>query len=166
MGMILGFLASGFNGLIVVGVASLFSFLGGGYLGYNYEKNYYEAKIAKDEIGYQAEIDKAREKGARAVAQFVEQLRQEQARSAAYQNQVRAIYAGIQPGNSSSNCYVSYGFIRLFNASASGQGTEPAGTDQLIAPVDLAAVLAASIENHGKYREAAKQIDANRAAHD
>lgn len=166
MGAILGFLATGLNGLIVIAVTACLTFLGGGYLGYSYEKNYYEAKIAKDKIGYQAEIDKEREKGARAVAQFIEQLRQEQARSAAYQSQARALYAGIQPGIGSINCSISYGFIRLFNASATGENTEPTSTDDLIAPVDLATVLATSIENHGKYREAAKQIDANRAAHD
>lgn len=166
MGALLGFLATGFNGLIVIAVSACLSFLGGIYLGHNYEKNYYEAKIAKDQGAYQIALDQEREKGARAVSQFIEQIRKEQALSAYYQNQARALYAHHQPGDSRLNCTVSYGFIRLFNASATGENTEPASTDDLIAPVDLAAVLAASIENHGKYREAAKQIDANRAAHD
>lgn len=166
MGALLGFLATGFNGLIVILVSSGLALLGGVYLGHQYEKNYYEAKIAKDKGAYQIELDKEREKSANAVAQFLDQIRQEQKRSADYQNQARALYAHLQSGDRSLNCSVTYGFIRLFNASATGENTESTSTDELIAPVDLAAVLAASIENHGKYREAARQIDANRAAHD
>ena len=166
MGSLLGFLATGFNGLIVILVSSIGTFLGGIYLGHSYEKNYCEAQIAKDKGAYQAALDQEREKGNQAVATFLTQLREEQKKNAAYQNQARALYAHLQPGSNSLNCSVSFGFIRLFNASATGDNTEPTSTDDLIAPVDLATVLATSIENHGKYREAAKQIDANRAAHD
>jgi hypothetical protein len=166
MGALLGFLATGFNGLIVLVISTAISFMGGAYLGHNYEKNYYEAKIAKDKGVYQEELDKERQKGADAVANFLDKLRQEQKRSAAYQAQARALYDHFQSGGSSANCSVTFGFIRLFNASATGENTEPTSTDNLIAPVDLAAVLATSIENHGKYREAARQIEANKEAHD
>ena len=162
----LAFLASGANSLIAILITAVLSLLGGAYLGHSYEKNYYEAQIAKDKGAYQAALEQEREKGANAVANFIDKLRQEQKRSAAYQAQARTLYDHLQSGSNNLNCSVSYGFIRLFNASATGEITEPASTDNLIAPVDLAAVLATSIENHGKYREAARQIEANRAAHE
>ena len=43
----LAFLASGANSLIAILITAVLSLLGGAYLGHSYEKNYYEAQIAK-----------------------------------------------------------------------------------------------------------------------
>ena len=168
MGTLLGFLATGFNGLIVILVSSGLSLLGGVYLGHNYEKNYYEAKISKDALEKSREYEKAleqdRAKKDFAINQLFEALQDQQAKSSNYQAQAKALRIANANNGSASVCCVSYGFIRLFNASATGQNTEPASSDQATSTVDLDTVLSTIIENHGKYRSAAEQIEAIRAA--
>jgi hypothetical protein len=51
----------------------------------------------------------------------------------------------------------------LFNASATGNDTHPSDFDTTTSSVNLTEVLSAIIENHGKYREAAAQINSIRA---
>ena len=168
MGALLGFLATGFNGLIVILVSSVLSLLGGVYFGHNYEKNYYEAKISKDALEKSREYEKAlaedRAKKDFAIGQLFKALQDEQAKSSSYQSQAKAIRMANTANGGSSVCCVNYGFIRLFNASATGQNTEPVSSDAITSTIDLDTVLAAIIDNHGKYRQAAGQIDAIRAS--
>jgi len=164
----IAFLTTGSNCLVVILVSSVLSLLGGAYLGHNYEKNYYEAKISKDSLeqkeAYEKEFAKKQAQKDLAIAQLFSALKDEQARSAGYQLQAKALYHSNNNGVVSSNCYVSYGFIRLFNASATGQTTEPASSDSITSTVDLDTVLSATIDNHLKYRQAASQIEAIKAA--
>lgn len=146
------------------------SISGGLYFGHSYTKNHYEAKISAEKAGRQEAVTKAvieeQAKNQQATATFISTIRKEQAKSAAYQEQARALYANRPSDNSSGNCAITFGFIRLFNASASAETSEPVGTDTLCSPVDIAAVLSTSIENHRKYLELAGQIEAIKAAND
>ena len=151
----MGWLLGGYNSLIAMAVAAALSFGGGAYIGSKYRTNYYEAKIAKDKEAYQQALDDSKAKFDNATADYFQQVKQEQAKNAKYERQVKNLYSLGSP-----NCNVTYGFIRLYNDSATGSASDPQSTDNLIAPVDLATVLTADIENHGKYREAAAQIEA------
>jgi len=168
MGSIFGFLASGFNGLIVILVSSVLSLLGGVYLGHSYEKNYYEAKISSEKVRNQdainAAIQEEANRSALAVGQLFRALQAEQTKSQAYQSQAKTIFAQTSDGMAGRNCFVPYGFIRLWNASATGETTSPASSDAITSTIDLDTVLSATIDNHGKYREAARQVEAIKAA--
>ena len=141
-------------------VALLISFLGGIYLAYSYQENKYEAKISKEKLASQEAIGKEKARGEAIVATYVERLRAEAKRTNDYGRQAFSLVPPKASGNGS--CYVSFGFIRLFNASATGETTSPASTDNISSTVDIATVLTTVIENHGKYREVAGQIEANR----
>ena len=164
------FLTNGLNALYAILIAAVISLLGGIYLGHNYEKNYYEAKISSEKNARQEAITKAildeQAKNAKATEAFIFTIRREQAKSAAYQEQAKSLYANNGLGVRADNCRVTYGFIRLFNASASGETSIPDSSDSISSPVDLAAVLSTSIENHRKYREVAGQIEAIKAANE
>jgi hypothetical protein len=151
----MGWLLSGFNGLIAFAIAAALAFGGGAYVGSKYRTNYYEAKIAKDKEAYQQALADSKAKFDDATAEYFQQIKQEQAKNAFYTKQVRNLYTLGSP-----NCNVTYGFIRLYNDSATGGSSDPQSTDNITSPVDLATVLSTDIENHGKYREAAAQIEA------
>jgi hypothetical protein len=155
----MGWLLSGFNGLIALFAAVAIAFGGGAYMGSKYRTNYYEAKIAKDKEIYQQALAENKAKFDLATAEYFQQIRQEQAKNIHYERQVKNLYTSGSP-----NCNVTFGFIRLYNDSATGNTSNPQSTDHLIAPVDLATVLTTDIENHGKYREAAAQIEALKSA--
>ena len=148
--------------LIIAAGAVLMSFITGVYLAYNYQKNYYEAKIAKSEASYQKAYAEEKARAEKYSASFFVKSRSERTRTTDYQAQ-KTTAVPVQPLADNSTCVVPYGFIRLFNASATGSDTSPSDTDATPSPVNLAEVLSAIIENHGKYREAAAQIDAIRA---
>ena len=146
------------------------SISGGLYLGHNYTKNHYEAQIAAEKSSRQEAITQAflidQAKTQKATATFISTIRSEQEKSAIYQGQAKALYANSTFGINPGNCAITFGFIRLFNASASGETSFPVSTDALCSPIDLTAVLNTSIENHRKYREIAGQIEAIKAAND
>ncbi|MBU3551389.1 hypothetical protein [Polynucleobacter sp. MWH-Berg-3C6] len=146
------------------------SISGGLYLGHNYTKNHYEAQIASDKASRQEAITQAviteQAKTQKATAGFITSLRIEQGKSAIYQGQAKALYVNGTFGINPSNCAITFGFIRLFNASATGEASLPISTDALCSPIDIAAVLSTSIENHRKYHEVAAQIEAIKASND
>lgn len=154
----MGWLFSGFNSLFVIVIAAALSFGGGWYMGSKYEKNYFEALMAREKDQYRKALAESQLKYDNAAAEYFQRLRQEQAKNAHYERQVKNLYT-----TGADNCRVTYGFIRLYNASATGESTNPQDTDNILAPVDLATVLSTDIENHGKYREAAAQIEALKA---
>ena len=162
----LAFLTSGANSLIAILVTSILSLLGGAYLGYSYQTNYYEAKISKDNLkqkeAYEKDLAEKQAKKDLAIGELFKALQFEQAKNSGYQAQARDLFAMAH--GSSSNCSVTFGFIRLFNASATGQPTEPTSSDSATSAIDLATVLQTVIENNGKYRDAANQIEAIRTA--
>lgn len=139
-------------------IALLLTFLGGIYLAYSYQENKYEAKIAKERLAYQEAISKEKARGEAITATYVERLRAETKRTNDYGKQ--AVSMEKTSGSISDRCFVTYGFIRLFNDSARGTTSEPTSTDSQTSTVDLTTVLTTVIENHGKYREAASQVEA------
>ncbi len=156
------------SAFIAVLIASVLSGASGFYFGSSYRTNYYEAKISKDELSRKQSYEKAlaahQEKSNLAVSQLFKLIQEEQSKNANYQSQVKAIYANASFGMGGNSCYVSYGFIRLFNASARGIQSNPSNTDYLRSPIDLASVLSTIIENHGKYRQVADQIESLKSA--
>ena len=156
------------NTAIALLVSAILSLTGGIYLGHNYTKKSYEAQIAKDSLERKQAYDKALEeqqaKNEKAVDGFVAAIRVQQAKNDEYQAQAKALYANQGLGMGGSTCRVSYGFIRLFNASASNSPSSPADSDSITSPIDLATVLSTVIENNGKYQDAAKQIEAIKSA--
>lgn len=148
--------------LIAAILAVIISFTGGIYLAYNYQKNYYEAKIARTELASQEAIAKEKARGEAETARFFAESRNQRIRTADYQTQINQKHA-TQPVAINNACFVPYGFIRLFNASATGDDTNPADTDSTPSSVELTEVLSTIIENHGKYREASAQINSIRA---
>lgn len=164
MGMILGFLATGFNGLIVLAITACLSLLGGSYLGYTYQKNHYEAKINAEKVATYKALQQTESRNATIVGQYINKIRIEQDKSANYQNQIRHVFSGVNTQSGAAACRVPFGFIRLHNAAASGQTSEPTGTDAIASDVDLATVLSAITQNYGKYRQAAEQVEAAQAA--
>jgi len=151
----MGWLFSGFNSLIVIAIAAALSFGGGFYAGTKYEKNYFEALMAREKDQYNKALAESQLKYDNAAAEYFQRIRQEPAKNAHYEKQVKNLYT-----TGAANCRFTYGFIRLYNASATGDTTNPQDTDNLVSPIDLATVLSTDIENHGKYREAAAQIEA------
>ncbi len=164
------FLTNGLNTLYAILIAAAISLLGGIYLGHNYTKNHYEAQISSEKASRQEAVNKAileeQAKNEKATESFISTIRREQAKSAAYQEQAKSLYAANGIGVRSDNCRVTYGFIRLFNASASGEASLPDSSDAISSPIDLATVLSTDIENHRKYREIAGQIEAIKAANE
>lgn len=154
------------NPVLILIVSTVISFLGGTYVGHNYTQNYWEAKSSKEKSDREEAITKAvaeeAARGAAAVSALFKQLQEEQAKNSGYQAQARALFAN--PSVNGSSCTVTYGFIRLWNDSATGASSQATSTDELASTVDLATVLTATIENHGKYRNAQHQIDAIKAS--
>lgn len=148
--------------LIIAAIVTAVTFTTGVYLAYNYQKNYYEAKIARTELAIQKAIAEEKARGEAETAKLFAKTRNERTRTADYQTQTRTTNA-TQPMASSGTCFVPFGFIRLFNASATGDDTNPADTDSTPSTVELTEVLSTIIENHGKYREASAQINSIRA---
>ena len=146
------------SNIYVTIAAIVLSTLGGAYLAYKYQKNHYEAKITKIEASYAKEIAKQKEEGDKAVARYTENLRAELGKTKDLERQLRQVsYLGSGSGTS---CRVSYGFIRLFNASATGEITAPSEFDSTTSTIELDTVLSTILDNHGKYREAIRQVNA------
>ena len=156
------------SAVIAILIASVLSASGGFYFGSSYRTNYYEAKISKDELtrkqNYEKALSDQQAKNNLAVSQLFKLIQEEQNKNANYQSQVKAIYTNSYFGMGGNSCYVSYGFIRLFNASARGAESTPSSTDYLRSPIDLASVLSTIVENHGKYRQVADQIESLKSA--
>ena len=145
------------NKIAIAGFTLILFFLGGIYFGHSYTKNSYEAQIARKEAIAKQEAINSQAKAQESVASFISNARKEQIKSSSYQADARLAF---NDSSNSSFCLLPYGFIRLFNASATGDQTAQSSTDNITSSVDIATLLSVIIENHGKYREAARQIEA------
>lgn len=146
------------NGIYATIAAVVISTTGGVYVTYKYQKNYYEAKISKAEADYAKAIAKKQEDYDKAIGRYIENVRNERNRVFSLEQQLRQIVSLGDGGNGA--CRVSYGFIRLFNASATGETTEPTRFDATSSSIDLTTVLSTILDNNRKYREAMRQVDA------
>jgi hypothetical protein len=136
--------------LVVAVISSLFS----GYLVYNLTSDYYSAKIEHANNQAIKEKDEIQQKGDRLVAEYVQQINRLGSVNTSLQKQVPAAVRV----NSDPICTVSSGFVRLYNASATGETSSPSGTDGTASEVDLTALLDTLIENNTKYNKVAQQL--------
>jgi len=150
-----------FRNLIITAGAVFFSFITGVYLAYTYQQNHYEAKIAKQEASYQKTFAEEKSRAEKQAASFFAKTRTERNRTTDYQAQ-RSSSVSLQPVVNGGSCVVPNSFVRLFNASATGDDTHSSDFDTAASTVNLTEVLSAIIENHGKYREAAAQVNSIR----
>jgi hypothetical protein len=168
-------LVSGFYAYIITFVAALAI---GGYFGYDFTADHFKAKIAQSSLAAEREKDAIQQKGDQLVAQYVSQLNVLSDNLASIQKQVpkavqiiRTVQVPIDPTKplSPSNaesvvvdddrgCVVSNGFVRLFNASASGETSSPSSDDGTPSEVDTATLLSTIAENNIKYNKVAQQL--------
>jgi hypothetical protein len=162
---LLGGISSSLGAYLVVGVVGA---AGGAYLASEFEVSRYEAKIERmkaDQVKEKADREKVyadayRKKEAEyhvATSNFYKGLQNEQSKTIKYEKQV--VYV-TSPTTSRANslCVINNGFVRLFNASASGMPTEAELSDSDTSEVDLTTLLSTIIENNGKYRQLVNQV--------
>ena len=125
----------------------------GGAAGYHWTKEYYTAKIESANAQAVREKDEIQRKGDELAAQYVNNINAITAHSAAVQKQVERIVVN-------SPCVIPNGFVRLYNASASGETPTPSDSDGAAAQIDLATILDTAIENNEKYNKVADQLRA------
>ena len=160
---------------LIVFIASLAL---GGFLGYDFTSKHYQNKIAQSSLAAEREKNAIQQKGDQLVAQYVSQLNVLSDNLASIQKQVpkavqiiRTVQVPMDPTKplSPSNvesvavddnrgCVVSNGFVRLFNASASGETSSPSGDDGTPSEVDIATLLSTIAENNIKYNKVAQQL--------
>jgi len=163
----IGGISSTLGSYLIVGAIGA---IGGAYFTKGYEVNRYEAKIERmkaDQVKEVAAQEKAYAEAYRkkeieynqTTSNLYKELQNEQSKTINYEKQV--VYV-TRPATLSPNnvCVISNGFVRLFNASASGVSTEAELSDATPSEVDFATLLSTIIENNGKYRQLADQVNA------
>jgi hypothetical protein len=136
--------------LIVAGVSAVVS----GYGVYSWTSDYYEVKI--EHANEQALKDKndIQAKGDQLVADYIKQIEQLTNNNASLQRQ---IVVAVKHNNGSS-CVVSDGFVRLYNASTTGEASSPSSTDGASSKVDEATLLTVLLDNNEKYLKLADKL--------
>jgi hypothetical protein len=136
--------------LIVAAISSIFS----GYLVFNLTSDYYSAKIEHANNQAIKEKDEIQQKGDRLVADYVKQINRLGSVNTSIQKQIPAAVRV----NNDPICTVSSGFVRLYNASATGETSTPDSTDGTPSEVDIATLLNTIVENNTKYNKVAQQL--------
>lgn len=136
--------------LIVAGASAVIA----GYGAYSWTSDYYEVKI--EHANEQALKDKndIQTKGDLLVADYVKQIEQLNNNNA---NLQRQISLAVKHSDGSS-CVVSDGFVRLYNASTTGESSAPSSTDGTSSSVDEATLLFVLTENNEKYLKLADKL--------
>jgi len=136
--------------LIVALVSSIFS----GYVVFHWTANYYTTKIEHANNQAIKEKDEIQRKGDELVVKYIRQINQLGSVNASLQKQIpTAVRVNNDP-----ICTVSSGFVRVYNASATGETSSPSGSDGTPSEVDLATVLSVAAENNTKYLKVAQQL--------
>lgn len=138
--------------LIVAAISSAIT----GYATYSLTSDHYIVKMQKASIKAEEEKDEIQRKGDKLVADYVVKVNRLSASNSSLQKQI----AGAV-GN--SQCAVPNGFVRLYNASATGQSSTPSGVDGSATALDLATILSVSVENNDKCNKIAEQLKALQA---
>jgi hypothetical protein len=125
-----------------------------GYGAYSWTSDYYIAKIEKSNIEAEQKVNDIQRKGDQLVADYIKQIEQLASSNASLQRQVSM---AVVHSNGSS-CVVSDGFVRLYNASTTGEASSPSRTDGASSGVDEATLLSVAIENNTKYLKIADQL--------
>lgn len=144
-------IAGGVYLYIIVGACSA---LLSGYAAYSWTSDYYQVKIEHASVRALKEKDDIQRKGDQLVADYIKQIEQLANNNTSLQRQVSV---AVIHSNGSS-CVVSNGFVRLYNASTTGETSSPSSTDGATSSVDEATLLSVAIENNEKYNKLAQQL--------
>ncbi len=136
--------------LIVAGLSGVIA----GYGAYSWTSDYYVAKIEKSNIEAEQKVNDIQRKGDQIVATYIEQIDKLNATNNSLQRQISK---AVHPDDNSS-CAITNGYVRLYNASATGQTSSPSSSDGATTSLDLATVLSVAAENNAKYLKVAKQL--------
>jgi hypothetical protein len=148
--MLKTFLNSIYVYLIVAIISSALS----GYFVFDWTSKYYTVKIEHANSQAIKEKDEIQRKGDQLVADYVKKIDRLGSTNTVLQKQ---IYSAVRP-NSNDPCTVTSGFVRLYNASATGETSSPDSTDGTTSKVDAATLLSILIENNTKYNKVAQQL--------
>ena len=143
--------ASGIYIYLIVGACSA---VVAGYGAYSWTSDYYEVKIEHANIQALKDKDDIQRKGDQLVADYVKQIEQLTNNNADLQRQISLAVKH----SDGSVCMVSDGFVRLYNASTTGEGSTPSRTDGASSGVDEATLLAVITENNAKYNKVKDQL--------
>lgn len=135
------------NYLIAAGIAALVS----GYFAYHFTSGYYQAKIEAANSKAREDVISVQKQGDELSAMYVKQIKDLNEKVISYGRQRDLAIVG-------SSCNLSTGFVRLYNASASGSTTSPSSTDGVPSGVDASTLLDVLISNNVKYNEVADQL--------
>jgi hypothetical protein len=149
--LILTNLASFTGGIYIYLIVAATSGAVVGYGAYSWTSSYYIAKIERANELALKEKDDIEQKGDKLVVQYIEQIDKLATHNANLQKQITL---AVGP----DRCTISNGFVRLYNASTSGEATAPSGLDGTPSAIDTATLLSVAIENNEKYRKLADQL--------
>ena len=149
--LILTNLASFTGGIYIYLIVAATSGAVVGYGAYSWTSNYYIAKIERANELALKEKDDIEQKGDKLVVQYIDQITKVSNHNADLQKQVAL---AIGP----DRCAISNGFVRVYNASASGEASAPSSLDGTPSAIDTATLLSTIIENNEKYRRLADQL--------
>lgn len=138
--------------IIVAAVSSLTA----GGITYRFTADHFEAKIAIANDKAREDILSVQKQGDEIVAGYVLKLKDLNAKVVSYEKQKQSAIG-------SSKCDLSNGFVRLYNASASGSTTSSGVADGASSGVDAATLFDVLIANNIKYNEVVKQLEALQA---
>ena len=133
---------------IIVACAAFFL---GGWLIFGFTSHYYQGIISEANQKALEQKDAIQRNGDQLVAQYIDQITKVSNHNANLQKQVAL---AIGP----DRCAISNGFVRVYNASASGEASAPSGLDGTPSAIDTATLLSTIIENNEKYRRLADQM--------
>lgn len=133
--------------LVVAAVALATS----GYFAYHFTSEYYITKIEKANSKAKDDVISIQKQGDELVALYLRQLKDLNAKVQTYEQQKQKALQG-------TNCTLSTGFVRLYNASAVGADTAPSSVDGTASGVDPATLLDVLVSNNIKYNEVAAQL--------
>jgi hypothetical protein len=136
--------------LIVAGVSGAIF----GYSAYSWTSDFYVAKIEKANIDAEKKVNDIQRKGDQLVADYIQQIDKLSNNNASLQRQI----AMATSHSDGSVCVVSNGFVRLYNASTTGEASSPSSADGASSGVDEATVLQVALENNDKYLKLAKKL--------
>ena len=149
--LILTNLASFTGGIYIYLIVAATSGAVVGYGAYSWTSNYYIAKIERANELALKEKDDIEQKGDKLVVQYIDQITKVSNHNADLQKQVAL---AIGP----DRCAISNGFVRVYNASASGEASAPSSLDGTPSAIDTDTLLSTIIENNEKYRRLADQL--------
>ena len=136
--------------LIVAGASSIIA----GYGAYSWTSDYYIAKIEKSNLEAEQKVNDIQQQGDRLVADYVKQVEQLGYVNASLQQQISSTVRF----NNNGTCAIPNAYVRLYNASATGQASSPSSADGTPTSLDLAAVLSVAADNNAKYLKIAEQL--------